>query len=455
MVQKAVYFTIIYLFLTPTLIYNGHIPNAAKFIIEMMAVGFIPVILICLAVNKKFYAPLRYLVLLLITFFIVGISFFYNQSSASSLILGLRHHFTYIPFFLLPLVYNFTENQIKKILWLICALLLLQAPISFFQRFIFFTHMGSGDVVRGTVGGSGVLSVLLVSAISILYSLFLAKQIALPRFIMASAIFLFPTLINETKATFIMLPIALTISTLLFGEKNILLKLKKIGTFVIVTFITLSIFSYAYSIFYGNSKSSILNHFQKEIQGKGYLYYGDRALDRAEQGYYTGRMDVIMFAARNISQDIGHFFFGIGIGNTIPTKISFLKTENTDIQKFKPDMTTISNYLWELGFSGLLIHLAFLAVMFKDAFSMRGQHTFISALSLSLCSIMVVYFITLFYFNVLYMKVYSITFFLLSGIIVSKNYQFMQTGHSYPKNSERIQLSNPNFVIEAINQNAK
>jgi hypothetical protein len=431
MIQNTLYFLIIYLFTTPTLIYYGNIPNAAGWLVDVIAIVFIPVVLIYAAIQKKIYAPLSYLVLILLSLFIVGISFIYNQSSASALILGLRYHFTYLPFLLLPLVYNFTEKEIKKILWLVCVLLIIQAPVAFLQRFVWFPHLNTGDVIRGTLGGSGTLSVMLVSAISILHSFCLAKQITLRAFIILSAFLLFPTLINETKITFIILPIALSISTLLFGDKNYLYKFKQIGIGFLCITIFVFMFIKLYDAIYASQYGSIKTLLQREIQGEGYMYYGDKAANRIEDGFTIGRLDSIMFALENISIDTGTFFIGIGIGNSLfEKKISFLKIENEDIKKYKPEMTTISNVLWELGVSGLIIQLAFLILIFKDALSMRKEKFFFGVFCLCWCSVIGIRLIILFYHNVINRPAYDLIFWLFAGIVISKKYQFKVKAHN-------------------------
>lgn len=424
MIQKAVYFILIYLLTTPTMLYHGYIPNALGWITEVMAIVFIPVILVCLAVNKKFYAPYHYLVMVSLSLFIVAISFLYNQSEASALILGLRHHFKWLPFFLLPIVYNFTEKDIRKILWLVCAFFIIQAPLSFLQCFVWYVSR-SGDDVRGTLGTSAVLSVMLISGIAIVYSLFLTKHIKLRLFITLAGIFLIPTMLNETKGSFILLPLAIIISTLLFGDKNIFHKFKKIISSCMILGIFLFLFINAYRFIYSDRQGAdVTELYQREMEGGGYLYYGEeKAMVRIGKGLEIGRLDSIMFAIKNISKDPGTFFFGIGVGNAIPTKLSFLKTGNNEVSMYEPAKTTISNVIWEMGFAGLILYLGLLVIMFKDIFVMRGQRDFVRVFCLGWCSVIGVRLLTLFYINVLYMNAYDQIFWLLSGIVLSKCYQ--------------------------------
>jgi hypothetical protein len=422
---KALYGYFIYVFSVRILVEYGILPNSAKWLVELFSVSIVPAILVIFAIRKRLSARPAYLVIFLITFSIVAISAVLNQSSASALILGFRHHFKYLPFFVLPLVYDFSEGQIKKILLLLSGILLLQMPVSVLQRFIWFPHLETGDVVGGTVGSSGVISIILISAICVLYALYLTRHIAMMPLLIFCLVLFLPTAINETKATIVILPVGLTLITLLFGDRDMLLKLKKISIYTVFIAIFASLFVYAYDVLYSSeSESSLLTMMMREKEGRGYLYYGEeQAIDRIEQGYRIGRIDSIVMAYKNISKDIGHLVFGIGIGNTLDAKISFLRTESEDLRLLFPDMTTIANVLWELGIMGLILLAALLVVIFKDALAIRKQGSFVGALGLGWCSVVAIMAITLFYLNIFYSDALSTTFWFLSGIVASKAYR--------------------------------
>ena len=422
MVPIAVYFLIIYVFISPILIQYGVLPNVAKWGVDILAGAFLPISLIRWAITKKYYAKRSYLVIISFAFFIAAISFLLNQGSAPALILGLKQHFKYLPFFLLPLFYDFTESEIKKILFLLCFILLLQAPITLVQRFIWYAQLYDGDVVGGTINESGWLSVILVSAIAILYTLLLAKQIELKKFIILSILLFIPTIINETKVTFFLLPLSLAISTVLSRDEKVISKFMKIIIFFFITSIFTIGFIYTYDLIYGRLDKSFLEYIALEKEGKGYIYLGDKKVkEQIQEKARIGRFDSIFIAIKKISNDPGQLFLGIGMGNALSPKINFLRLEDNDIQKYWPDITTISNILWEFGLMGIFIHLIFFILMFKDAISMRGQDTFLGAFCLAWCSVISIMFLTYFYLNVFYANPINVTFWLLSGIVISKS----------------------------------
>src|SRR5262249_42551438 len=92
----------------------------------------------------------------------------------------------------------------------ILVLAFLQIPTSFRQRFFEYAHLETGDIVTGTFaeGGSGTLSIFLVSMITVVIALYLGKKISPVPTLTLSVLLLLPTTINETKATPIFLLIA-------------------------------------------------------------------------------------------------------------------------------------------------------------------------------------------------------------------------------------------------------
>ncbi|NNG00355.1 MAG: hypothetical protein HKM93_13295 [Desulfobacteraceae bacterium] len=423
---KIIYLYLVYVFTHRMFVEYGFLPDSAKWMVDMFSIALIPTILVKFAIKKRFSARPGYLYIFLMTLVVVAVSAVVNQSSASALILGFRHHFKYLPFFMLPLVHDFSEGEIRKIFMLLCGISLLQFPVTLLQRFVWFSHVTTGDVVGGTVGSSGVISVILVLAITIIYSSFLAKHITRGKMLLLSALMFIPTTINETKATLILLPMSLIITTLLFGDKNILLKFKKIFFYSLVIMVLSASFIYIYDVLYGSKfQRSFIDYIVQEKEGRGYLYYGDeRATERIEEGYRIGRIDSITMAFKNISKDTGRLFFGIGVGNALTSKIAFLKTSNEEIQEFFPDMTTIANVLWELGIIGLILQGTLLYFIFSDAFVMRVNKDFIGDLCLGWCSVVCIMIMVLFYLNIFHADALNTTFWLLSGIVVSKSYQF-------------------------------
>src|SRR5690606_41540042 len=67
----------------------------------------------------------------------------------------------------------------------------------------------TGDVVTGTTSNSGTLSVLMVSGVTVLTVMYLRRRLALMPLLVLTGFLLVPTMLNETKPTLVMLPIAM------------------------------------------------------------------------------------------------------------------------------------------------------------------------------------------------------------------------------------------------------
>src|SRR5690606_5387872 len=89
-------------------------------------------------------------------------------------------------------------------------LLLIQVPIAFHQRFFAFAHkMHTGDVVTGTVTNSASLSIVIVSGMTVLAVMYLRRRLALIPLLVLTGFLLVPTMLSETPAPLVRLPIAM------------------------------------------------------------------------------------------------------------------------------------------------------------------------------------------------------------------------------------------------------
>src|SRR5579871_3693270 len=146
-------------------------------------------------------APKYWAVFVLVTFVMVcGI--LTNSVGAGPVFTGMRTYVRAMPLFLLPALYPFSERQIQQQLRLLLGIGLLQLPISGYQRYEVLARGGfSGDSVVGTFVESGPLSIVLICMAFVVLGLFIRKRIGLIPFLTLFFLLLFPTTINETKAT--------------------------------------------------------------------------------------------------------------------------------------------------------------------------------------------------------------------------------------------------------------
>ena len=234
----------------------------------------ITIIVVIRAVLYKTVALDKKYVLFFSAFVIhVIIGIIVNQVPAGAIIAGLRMYFKFVPLFLLPAVYDFSDQQIKKQLKFLLLLAVLQCPLAIFQRLVQFRDLASGDAIAGTFAAAPILSIYMICAIAVLLGFFLNEEIKPKLFLMILAVLFIPTAINETKATVILLPIALIIPVLFAPRHKS--KLKMVVTIWTLTAMLLVGFNFMYSQFY--AKRSDVFEFYTSDQVKTYLYSGVEA----------------------------------------------------------------------------------------------------------------------------------------------------------------------------------
>jgi hypothetical protein len=411
--------SLIYLILYKLLIQYGIFPDFTNWMIDIFAMIIFLQALLIFAINKKFYGDIKYIILFIFILIVIIAGSISSHLSASSIIFGLRQYLKFFPFFLLPLVYDFQVSEINMLLLLLLGLLLLQLPITFFQRFIYSWGVGTGDLVGGSVRHSGALSILLLCSISILYSYYLKKHISSKLFYFLALVLFIPTTINETKATFILFPFVFLLPIIILNDKNFLKKLQKILGYSFIVLIFLSGFVLTYNWLYGKSHASFFDMLSREKQGTGYLYHGRTNIDEVNEDTSVGRFDAIVYAYEFLSRDITKLFFGTGIGTANPKKIKFLISDDLGIQKYHPDISTASLLFWESGLLGILSSILLLFFLFKDSYFVINKSKLESALGLGMASVCLIMIPVSFYINTFYLDPVNIPFFLLSGIVVS------------------------------------
>src|SRR6056297_3057268 len=137
-------------------------------------------LLLCghLARTKRFDLHIKYVIFFALFGMHLLNGVIINETPTGAVVAGLRVYLKYLPFFFLPVVYEFTPRQLRVQMLLLLGLLVCQLPITVLQRFVFFPDYATGDVVRGTLTTGSFLSIILVSAISVLLGLYLKRIIS-------------------------------------------------------------------------------------------------------------------------------------------------------------------------------------------------------------------------------------------------------------------------------------
>lgn len=365
------------------------------------------------ALNKKYVLFFSAFVLHVIIGIIV------NQVPAGAIIAGLRMYFRFVPLFLLPAVYDFSDQQIKKQLKFLLLLAVLQCPLAIFQRLVQFRYLGTGDVIAGTFAAAPILSIYMISVIAVLLSFFLNEEIKPKFFLMILLVLFIPTAINETKATMILLPIALIIPVLFAPRYKS--KLKLMVTVWILIAMLLVGFNFIYSQFY--AKRSDVFEFYTSDQVKTYLYSGveaDKVRDVDDAN--VNRIDAIIYAITENSDNFFSLVWGVGIGNASVSFSKFLSGDDYSEKyaRLGGRENALSHMLWEIGTLGVILVFLLFYLIFFDAKVIRNTAGTSGALALGWIGVLVVLAMSIPYQNIITKNVISYLFCYISGYVAAK-----------------------------------
>jgi len=297
------------------------IPRSVTWLPELLSIYTLLVIALRFAVKKEFAIQPKYIYLILVHFLTLVLGFTSNNISPGGIFIGIRNYLKHFPFFLLPAVYNFSDEEFRKQLRFILPLLMLQCPLALYQRLIQYRGILSGDPISGTLDVSSFLSITLISSIAVVVGMYLKKKMHLSRFLIIAFCLFLPTTLNETKGTLFLLPIALVLPAF-FSQESGRSKIKGLLAMSLIGIILISIFVPIYDHFTKPRWGfGVLEFFQKEDRLEKYLY--SRATGR--QGEELRRGDTIFLAYRNLSKNVNTLLFGLGMGNVTPSPEHFLK----------------------------------------------------------------------------------------------------------------------------------
>lgn len=306
----------------------------------------------------------RYVLFLVVLIVLMLLGFLLQDVPPGAAVAGIRSYLKFIPFFLLPAVYRFTPEQLRKQFKILLCILVLETPLAIYQRFFEFANqMDTGDPVRGTTPTSSALSMLLIFGIAALVALYLRKKIRFRTALVVIAVLFLPTTINETKATLLLLPVALLAPAFYMPRGS--RALRRILPIVAIGALAGVVFIGVYNAMIQNRPDGkSLSEFVADGRIERYLYTGG-----AEEGAnYIGRVDSFEIAAEHISRDPLTLAIGMGAGNV---SMSFLPAfDGKYAFYFEPlgvGMTQVTTFLWEIGIVGLAAYLFLYWCVYRDA----------------------------------------------------------------------------------------
>ncbi len=342
-----------------------------------------------------------------------------NQMSSGPLIAGIRMYLKAIPFFILPFVYHFSSSQLNKQLKFLLFLFIIQTPVSLYQRLVVSTGIRSqtGDYVKGTLVNSGQLTIILVCAIAVLISFYLAKKISFRLFIVIFFLMFIPMTLNETKATIVFLPMALVLP-IYFSAKGV--SIKQFIPMILLGIVAGILFIFIYDHFVRERWGyGIVDFLFMEGRVEGYLYKG------SEAGYGTvGRVDSYIFAFQEISKNILNLLFGFGIGNVSESFSPSLSGEYAEkYSSLGVKMTSFTLILWERGVLGVFLYYFLFFMVFKYSRQLSIRDSSLGAFPNGWSVISLLMMIFVLYSHLILDNSIGYLFWYFSGYVISENFK--------------------------------
>ncbi len=423
--QFLVYLLFASIFLLDFLERYDFIVRQMTWIPELLSMVALLIVLLRASRQKVVFISFPYLILFLMIGLHILLGVILNNTPLFALFSGIRAYFRYLPFFLLPAVFAFSETDMAKQLKLLLIFSILQLPVALYQRFIESAGLLTGDYVGGTLQNPAHLSTYLLCAVSFVIAFYLKKRLSLGQFCILLVILFLPTTLNESKGSLILLPFALLAPVFFLGRgKKRLKNLMGIG---LIGIVFLSVFIPVYDHFmkprwgYG-----IVEFFTTEGRVLGYLKKSERKIEEGKEG----RIDSIILSYEALSKDPVKLVFGFGIGNVSKSFLGdkFAGEYNETYGELKGP--TLPHLLWEIGYLGAAFMIVFCFLILRDALYLRNQPGLVSAIGLGWASVMIVFMVALMYKNMIYSNVLGYLSWYFSGYVMATAVRFRAFAHN-------------------------
>ncbi|MGH8222485.1 MAG: hypothetical protein ACREQZ_05880, partial [Woeseiaceae bacterium] len=297
---------------------------------------------------------------------------------------------------------------------------LVQLPIAINQRLTTMArettvakYLTTGDWTFGTLMNSAFLSVFLISMSALVFAALLRKRIRAIAAVPVLLVLLVPTMINETKASLFLAPIAFLVVAIGHSSRNrgrnILVAVSAVAIFTAVFIPT---YDYFMKPRWGYG---ILDFFTMEGRVESYLFKD------AEVGT-TGkvsRVDSLVLPIETLGPNPVSLTLGLGLGSVTESVFGERYTGEYYSKYGILAGPTVSRLLWELGLLGALLVFGLLFLIYKDALALRSRTDTLGVVAHAWTAVLPVFAIGMFYKELMSSPGLSMFFWYLSGVIAA------------------------------------
>lgn len=399
--------------------------SLVKFIPEVLAIlAALAIVFEGVRSGFRFIAA-RYWIAFGMAAFIILCGILTNSVGSGPIFAGIRTYLRPIPMFLIPAVFTFTDKQIRTQIKLLLFVGLLQVPISCYQRYTVWDEgRFSGDDVRGTATDSGILSIILICMALVLVGCYMRKQISKTLFFTLFFLLLLPTMINETKATVLLLPIGLLTTIVAGSPAGQRLKVFAMGLVLLGTFgaILVPVYDMMAAKNPYKNEQHLMDFFTDQQELDKYMETKGGATLGTKHAVRRG--DAIRVPLEYLAKDPVNLAFGLGIGNASHSNLGrqFEGTYYDLFQYFA--VLSISTFVLELGLLGTAVVFVLYALLFFDSVAVAKEDSGLTgALAIGWIGVMPVIAASTFYTAIHMFTILSFFFWYFAGIVAARRTQ--------------------------------
>lgn len=411
------------------------VPAGAKYLHEIIAAVLACAVVLGGARNRFRYVHSSYWLMLGAFAAVMLCGVLINAVEAGPVFAGIRSYLRALPLFLLPAVFTLQERHVRMHLLLVLLLCSIQFPIALDQRLTSFHRLEylSGDMTVGTLMSSNVLSIFMICAACVLTGFYVRRRIRAWLFVPLVLLILAPTTINETKATLLLLPLALLVTFVVGSARGKRLRNGLMASLLLAVFgaIFVPVYDYFMKPRWGYG---IVEFFTMEGRVEGYLSKNSALGSRK-----AGRVDALLVPVAELARDPSTFAFGLGIGNVSDSALGD-QFSGHYYRRFEPFLlSSATTYLLETGFLGVMITIALCLLVFRDSRHVaREDEGLYGALAVGWAGVAVTILLAFFYADTMTRSSLIIPFWYVSGLIAA----------------QRMRLADPATVPPAIRARA-
>jgi hypothetical protein len=421
----------------------GLAPGVVKFLPDLMSVCTVIYVVLAGTRQRFRYVGFKYWLIFAALTLAIVCGPLINHEAPGAVINGMRYYLRAIPFFLLPAVVEYSEEDLKRFMYLILALSLLQCPVAVYQRYtVAESNQFSGDPVIGTLMISGILSLFLISVLCVMGSLMVRGRVGKIWYACCFVMLVLPMSINETKVTIFLLPLALLVTFALAARpgRRIAVTLSALGLLVLGSAIFVPLYNYFNTLHNPNpwtvqeflTNNALFSAYMNKPAGVG-------------TGEEAGRSTALLAPFQQLGHDPINLTFGLGLGNASESSLGtqFTGEYATLYWNFAHELS-MSMFLFEVGLFGTTLILLLHWMVLRDAiYVFRRDPGLLGALAPGYVGAWVTTTVGLIYVTVHTFESLSYMFWFFSGLLAARRMHLQ--GESVPATVMQAALVVPNL----------